>query len=103
MDLNARLDINLGRKDGRKTGHLYRTLLKQVQQKNQTTIYPTTILSVWGIVIKSRAPEKEEFPCNSDIIWPSSIEIYVIVPSQEPLCYVIAIQDLYIKLTDSVT
>ena len=37
MDLNARIDVNCGRKDGRtdgrKTGCLYRTLLKQVRQK----------------------------------------------------------------------
>ena len=37
MDLNARVDVNCGRKDGRtdgrKTGRLYRTLLKQVRQK----------------------------------------------------------------------
>ena len=36
MDLNARVDVNCGRKDGRtdgrKTGRLYRTLLKQVRQ-----------------------------------------------------------------------
>ena len=41
MDLNARVDVNCGREDGWldrqtdlwKTGLLYRTLLKQVQQK----------------------------------------------------------------------
>ena len=37
MDLNARVDVSCGRKDGRidgrKTGRLYRTLLKQVRQK----------------------------------------------------------------------
>ena len=37
MDLNARIDVNCGRKDGRmdgqNTGRLYRTLLKQVRQK----------------------------------------------------------------------
>ena len=36
MDLNARVDVNCGRKDGRtdgrKTGRLYRTLLKQIYQ-----------------------------------------------------------------------
>ena len=40
MDLNARVDVNCGRKDGRtqglmvarKTGRLYRALLKQVRQ-----------------------------------------------------------------------
>ena len=41
MNLNARVDVNCGwkegrtdrRTDGRKTGRLYRTLLKQVRQK----------------------------------------------------------------------
>ena len=37
MDLNARVDVNCGRKDGwtdrQKTRHLYHTLLKQVRQK----------------------------------------------------------------------
>ena len=37
MYLNARVDVNCerkdGRTDGRKTGRLYRTLLKQVRQK----------------------------------------------------------------------
>ena len=37
MDLNARVDVNCGwidgLTDGRKTGRLYRTLLKQVRQK----------------------------------------------------------------------
>ena len=72
--------------------------LTDKRKKTQKTLYITTILSVWGIVIKSRAPEKEDFPCNSEIIWLFSIEMYIIVPSQEPLCYVIAIRNLYIKL-----
>ena len=41
MDLNAKVDVNCGRKDswtvgltdGRKTGRLYRTLLMQLRQK----------------------------------------------------------------------
>ena len=40
MDLEARVDLNCerkdGRPDGRKTGRLCRTLLKQVRQKKQT-------------------------------------------------------------------
>ena len=40
MDLNARVDVNCERTDvltdGRKTGRLYRTLLKQVRQKDIT-------------------------------------------------------------------
>ena len=40
MDLNVRVDVNCGRKDGRtdrrKTGRLYCTLLKQVRQKLTT-------------------------------------------------------------------
>ena len=38
MDLNARVDVNCGRKDGLKTGCLYRTLLKQVRQKSSKKI-----------------------------------------------------------------
>ena len=45
MDLNARVDVNCGRKDGqtdgRKTGRPYRTLLKQVRQKSLTPSPPT--------------------------------------------------------------
>ena len=33
LAFNARVDVNCGRKDGRKTGRLYRTLLKQMRQK----------------------------------------------------------------------
>ena len=33
MVLNARVDVNCGRKYGRTDGPLYRTLLKQVRQK----------------------------------------------------------------------
>ena len=43
MDLNARVDMYCGRKDertdGRKTGRLYRTLLKQVRQNLRNRIF----------------------------------------------------------------
>ena len=36
------VDVNCGLKDGRKTGHLYRTLLKQVRQKVKNYLIPFT-------------------------------------------------------------
>ena len=40
MDLNARVNVNCGQKDRRKTGCLYLTLLKQVRKKGLSSNGP---------------------------------------------------------------
>ena len=56
---NAKVDVNCerkdGMKDGRKTGHLYRTLFKQVRRKKymlSTMEAPAwnSLINYWGLV-----------------------------------------------------
>ena len=60
MDLNARVDVNCGQKDGQteglidrwKTGRLYHTLLRQVQQKWSRYFHlsaEVTLKSCWAV------------------------------------------------------
>ena len=50
MDLNTRVDVNCGRKDGRtngrKTRRLYRTLINKMRQKAYNTVWRAALSTV---------------------------------------------------------
>ena len=66
MDLKARVEVNCGRKDGRKTGRLYLTLLKQVRQKMTPPDQNTTLKHKQAMLCDFQ--QCDNFSCDIQII-----------------------------------